>query len=193
MKITVEGFLETSLDQTAALLPKVRELAPVVKRIADAMIASWDRGGKILFAGNGGSAADAMHFAEELVVRYCRDRKALAAIALLDSTVITCAGNDYGYDRIFSRQIEALAKPEDVFIGVTTSGNSANIKLAFESAKKIGTKTIGFLGKDGGACKSLCDIPLVVPSPVTARVQEMHKLIYHSLCDYIDAWALGEV
>jgi len=190
---SIEGYLQQSLQQTADLLPRVRELTPVVKQIADAFIKTWDTGGKVLFGGNGGSAADAMHFAEEFVVRYCRDRRPLAAIALLDTTVVTCAGNDLGYDRIFSRQVEALARPGDVFVGLSTSGNSTNIRMAFESAKRMGVTTIGFLGKDGGVCRTLSDIPLVIPSPVTARVQEMHKLIFHSLCDYIDAWALGEV
>jgi D-sedoheptulose 7-phosphate isomerase len=189
---TPEGFFDAALDEAIELLPRLRALTPVIARIAAAMTASWDRGGKILFAGNGGSAADAMHFAEELVVRYHRDRKALAAIAFLDPTTVTCAGNDLGYDHVFSRQIEALAKPEDVFIGVTTSGNSPNLLAAFKAARAMGLTTIGFLGKDGGAAKSLVDIPLVIPSARTARVQEAHKMIYHALCDYIDAWALGE-
>ncbi|MDB5324756.1 MAG: gmhA [Phycisphaerales bacterium] len=193
MSQNASDYLSESIDQTAALLAGIRAMGPAVDQLAAMLTTAWGGGGKILFAGNGGSAADAMHFAEEFVVRYRRDRKALAAIALLDTTVVTCAGNDLGYGQIFSRQVEALGRPGDVFVGLTTSGNSQNIALAFEAAKRNGLKTVGFLGKDGGKCKTLCDLPLVVPSPVTARVQEMHKLIFHSLCEYVDAWALGEI
>ena len=193
MNQSASAYLNESLDQTAALLPGVRAMGPIVDQLASMLTTCWANGGKVMFAGNGGSAADSMHFAEELVVRYRRDRRGLAALAFLDPTSVTCAGNDLGYDHIFSRQIEALGKPGDVFVGLTTSGNSANIALAFEAAKKLGLKTVGFLGKDGGKCKSLVDLALIIPSPVTARVQEMHKLIFHSLCEHIDAWALGEV
>ncbi|HEX8324791.1 MAG TPA: SIS domain-containing protein [Tepidisphaeraceae bacterium] len=187
------GYLAESLEQTAALVPLVGEMGPVVDQVASVLTGAWDAGNKVMFAGNGGSAADAMHFAEELVVRYRRDRRALAALAFLDPTTITCAGNDMGYDHVFSRQIEALGRPGDVFVGLTTSGNSTNVANAFAAAKKLGITTVGFLGKDGGRCRAICDVPLIVPSPVTARVQEMHKLIFHSLCEYVDAWALGEV
>lgn len=193
MNRTSSHYLNESLDQTAALLPRVREMGPLIDQLAAMLTTAWDAGGKVMFAGNGGSAADAMHFAEELVVRYRRDRRGLAALAFLDPTTVTCAGNDMGYDHIFSRQIEALGRPGDVFVGLTTSGNSVNVANAFALARKNGLKTVGFLGKDGGQCRALCDLALVVPSPVTARVQEMHKLIFHSLCEYVDAWALGEV
>lgn len=193
MKQSAADYLAESIEQTTALLPAIKGLAPVVDQIAALFTTAWANGGKVLFAGNGGSAADAMHFAEEFVVRYRRDRRALAAIAFLDPTSVTCAGNDLGYDHIFSRQVEALGRPGDVFVGLTTSGNSRNIALAFEAAKKNGLKTIGFLGKDGGVCKAIVDVPLVIPSPITARVQEMHKLIFHSICEHVDAWALGEV
>jgi D-sedoheptulose 7-phosphate isomerase len=190
---TPDGLYLKSLDDYAVLLPHLRTLTPQVAQIAGTLVQCWDGGGKLLIAGNGGSAADAMHFAEELVVRYHRDRRALAAIALCDPTTITCAGNDLGYDHVFARQVDALARPGDVFIGVTTSGNSPNILRALERAKAIGVHTVGFLGKDGGRAKALCDLALIVPSSRTARVQEAHKMIYHAMCDYIDAWALGEV
>ena len=185
-------YLAESLEQTAALIPAVKKLGPQLDALAAMLTGCWDGGGKVLFAGNGGSAADAMHFAEEFVVRYHRDRRALAAVALLDATTVTCAGNDLGYVQIFSRQVEALGRPGDVFVGLTTSGNSANVLRAFETAKRLGLKTVGFLGRDGGKAIELCDLPIVVPSTMTARVQEMHKLVFHSLCDYVDAWALGE-
>jgi len=185
----ITQFYNAALDESAALLPALRALAPTVCEIARRFTSAWDRGNKIFFAGNGGSAADAMHFSEELVVRYARDRRPLASLALLDPTAVTCAGNDMGFDQIFSRQIDALGKPGDVFVGITTSGNSPNILRALDSCKKAGIETIGFLGKDGGKAANLCDVALVVPSNNTARVQEAHKLIFHSLCDYIDAWA----
>ncbi len=191
---TPDSYYLNSLDDYARLLPQLRSFGPQVNEIGRIMVDCWNGGGKLLIAGNGGSAADAMHFAEELVVRYHRDRRALAAIALLDQTVLTCAGNDYGYDAVFSRQIEALGKPGDVFVGFTTSGNSANIVRAFEVARQQGVKTVGFLGKAGGACKALCDVPLVVQwTGSAARIQEAHQIIYHSLCEYVDAWLLGDI
>jgi len=193
MNRTPEACFEAALQDSIDLLPTLKSLAPTIGNITRAMIAAWNSGNKILFCGNGGSAADAMHYSEELVVRYHRDRKALAAIALLDPSAITCVGNDYGYDQIFSRQIDALARPGDVLVALTTSGNSANIIKALEIARSRGVVTVGFLGKDGGKAKSLCDLALVIPSQSTARIQEAQKMIYHSMCDYIDAWALGEV
>lgn len=179
--------LSQSLNEWAGLLPKLDALAPALERLGEAMMACWDRRGKVLVAGNGGSAADAMHLAEELVVRFVKNRRALAAIALCDPTMITCAGNDFGYETIFSRQVEALGNPGDVFIGMTTSGNSPNIAKAVEAARERQMTTVAFLGKDGGALRGRCDIELLVPSPTTARVQEAHKLLFHTLCTWIDA------
>ncbi|HEX8340224.1 MAG TPA: SIS domain-containing protein [Tepidisphaeraceae bacterium] len=165
-------------------------LAGPIERIAAAMIGAWDAGGKILLAGNGGSAADAVHFSEELVARYRRDRRALASIALLDSGVLTCTANDFGYDHVFARQIEALGRPGDVFVGFTTSGNSSNILRALETARARQLVTVAFTGKDGGAARSMCDIPLIVPSATTARIQETHLLAYHAICEHVDSWLL---
>lgn len=192
MKPTPESFFEAALEESLALQSRLRSLSGTIGQIVRLMIRAWESGNKVLFAGNGGSAADAMHFAEELVVRYHRDRKALPALALLDPTTVTCAGNDMGFDQIFSRQIEALGQPGDVLIGITTSGNSPNILRALECARQKQLHTVGFLGKDGGKARSMCDIALIIPSPRTARVQEAHKMIYHAMCDYFDAWALGE-
>ena len=127
-----------------------------------------------------------MHFAEELVVRYHKDRRALAAIALLDATTITCAGNDLGYEQVFARQVDALGRPGDVFCAISTSGNSPNILAALDVARARGLVTVAFIGKDGGRMKGTCDVELHVPSPTTARVQEAHKLAYHALCVWID-------
>ncbi len=150
------------------------------------MLACWSNRGKVLIAGNGGSSADAMHLAEELCVRFQKNRRALAAIALCDPTVITCAGNDYGYDHVFARQVEALGNPGDILIVMTTSGNSANVLRAIEAAKSQKLLTAAFLGKDGGKLRGQCDIELLIPSPLSARVQECHKLLYHTLCEWVD-------
>lgn len=158
----------------------------MVDVLGQTFVESWKKGGKIIFAGNGGSAADAMHFAEELVVRFCRNRRALAAMALLDSTMITCAGNDMGYESIFARQVDAMAKKEDVFVGISTSGNSPNILAAMDIARVRGLKTVSFIGKDGGKLRGKCDVEVLVPLAATHRVQEVHKLLFHSLCVWID-------
>lgn len=144
-------------------------------------------GNKLLFFGNGGSAADAQHFAAELVVRYRTDRKALAAIALTtDTSTLTASANDLGYDRVFSRQIEALARPGDVAIGITTSGRSPNVLEALKAARQMDVKTVAFTGGDGGDLADLVDEVLVVPSRVTARIQEMHLAFGHMLCGALE-------
>ncbi|HAL82219.1 MAG TPA: phosphoheptose isomerase [Mucilaginibacter sp.] len=144
-------------------------------------------GHKVLLAGNGGSAADAQHIAAELSGRFVKERKALPGIALtVDTSALTAIANDYGYDQVFSRQVEALAQPGDLFIGISTSGNSQGILNAFEAATKIGCKTLGLSGRDGGKMNGLCDLNIIVPSQVTARIQEMHILIGHILCKAVD-------
>jgi len=182
----MKSILKRTTDDLRELLPALAALEPEMTRLGEALMAAWGKRGKALVAGNGGSAADAMHLAEELVVRFQKNRRALAAMSLLDTAAVTCAGNDFGFEQVFSRQIEAFGNPGDVFIGFTTSGNSPNMLLAFEAARKQGLVTAGFLGKDGGKAKALCDIAIVVPSPITARVQEGHKLLYHSLCEWVD-------
>jgi D-sedoheptulose 7-phosphate isomerase len=183
----MESILTRACNDLRDLLPRVAALSPQVERLGQAMMASWANRGKVLIAGNGGSAADAMHFAEELVVRFQKNRRGLAALALCDATVITCAGNDFGFDHVFSRQVEAYGNPGDVFVAMTTSGNSSNLLRAIGVAKEQGLVTASFLGKDGGKAKGLCEIELIVPSPVTARVQEAHKILYHSLCEWVEA------
>ncbi len=155
---------------------------------ADDMAERLRRGARILVAGNGGSAADAQHLAAELSGRYLKERKALAGIALTtDTSALTAIGNDYGFEVVFSRQVEALGRPGDLFIGISTSGNSPNIIKAVESAKALGLKTLGLLGRDGGKLKALVDDALVVPSTVTARIQEVHQMVYHFWCEALDA------
>ena len=144
-------------------------------------------GNKILLFGNGGSAADAQHIAAELVGRYKTERKGLAAIALTtDTSALTAIGNDYGYDRVFDRQVEALANTGDVGIGISTRGSSANVASALKLTKDLDCKTIGFSGRGGGEMNELCDINIVVPAQDTARIQEMHIVIGHTICHLID-------
>jgi D-sedoheptulose 7-phosphate isomerase len=145
-------------------------------------------GGKILFFGNGGSAADAQHLATEIVVRYKVNRRALPAIALTtDTSILTATANDLSFDEIFSRQVEALARPGDVVIGISTSGKSPNVVKALQAATAAGAIAAGFTGRDGGAMVGLAEPLIIVPSDVTARIQEMHILVGHMLCDAIEA------
>jgi len=183
----MKHMLDEALNDNAALHDRLRALAPALQRLGETMLACWDKRGKVLTAGNGGSMADAMHLAEELSVRYKKNRRALAAVALCDPSAITCAGNDFGYDTIFERQVEALGNPGDILVVFTSSGNSQCVVRAVTLAKKQGLTTVAFLGKDGGKLKGTCDIELHVPSPNTARVQEAHLLLYHTLCEWIDA------
>lgn len=145
------------------------------------------KGNKILLCGNGGSAADAQHIAAELVGRYKTERKSLPGIALTtDTSIITAIGNDYGYEHIFDRQIESLAREGDLLIGISTSGNSPNVINALKRAKELGCITIGFTGRDGGQMNEFCDLNLIVPSDNTPRIQEMHILFGHTICQIID-------
>ena len=144
-------------------------------------------GNKVLLCGNGGSAADAQHIAAELTGRFKIERQPLPAIALTtDTSALTAIANDYGYDQVFSRQVEALAQTGDVVIGISTSGNSPNVVYALKKAKEIGCKTIGLSGKGGGEMNNVCDLNIIVPSDDTARIQEMHILIGHILCQLVD-------
>lgn len=163
------------------------ELANPVAECAQVLIDALQSGHKILTMGNGGSAADAQHFAAEMVGRFLMERKALPAIALTtDTSILTAVGNDYGFDDVFTRQVEALIAPGDVLIGISTSGNSTNVKRALESGKKLGAKAVGLLGRDGGEIRPIVDIDLTVPSNETPRVQESHLVIIHILCDLIE-------
>ncbi|MEJ7933114.1 SIS domain-containing protein [Sphingobium sp. AN558] len=158
-----------------------------VERSADALARALRGGGKLLIMGNGGSAADAQHIAAELVGRYKVERRALAAIALTtDSSILTAWSNDYSYDTVFSRQVEALARPGDIVMGLSTSGNSANVVRAFESARQIGVTTMGLLGRDGGKLLPLSDIAMVAPLAATDQIQVAHLLTYHALCAHLD-------
>ena len=155
--------------------------------ISQLCINSIQNGGKILLFGNGGSAADAQHIAAELVSRYKIERRGIPAIALTtDTSILTAIGNDYGYSHIFDRQVEALADSSDVVIGISTSGSSINVINGLKMASKLGCKTIGFSGQDGGEMKQICDINIAIPSLDTPRIQEMHILIGHIICNLIE-------
>lgn len=160
------------------------EISAVGQRLHDCL----KQGGKILLMGNGGSASDSQHIAAEIVGRYKKERPGLPAIALTtDTSIITSVGNDYGFDFIFSRQVEALCMPKDVVIAISTSGNSKNVVKGVEAAKKIGATTIALSGGTGGILKTLCDFNLIMPSSETARIQEAHIFIGHSLCSILEA------
>jgi D-sedoheptulose 7-phosphate isomerase len=168
-----------------------RGSAEGIAEAAGLLLTRLQAGGKLIALGNGGSAADAQHIAAEFVGRYRADRKALAAIALTtDSSALTAIGNDFGFDKVFSRQLEAIGKGEDVVLAISTSGNSPNVLRALESAKKLGMVTIGLSGKSGGKMRGLADICLCVPSDCTPRIQEAHTLIIHILSGIVeDAFA----
>jgi len=178
--------ISAAVAEWTTLLRGLDQFTPELERFGQSLLACWNSRGKVLTAGNGGSAADAIHLAEELVVRFHKARRALAAIALCDAGNLTCAANDFGWENVFSRQIEALGNPGDVLIVFSTSGNSANILRAVDVAKSQKLQTAAFIGKDGGALKGRCDFEFHVPSKVTARVQEVHLLLYHCLCEWID-------
>ena len=151
------------------------------------MVAALRRGGKILVCGNGGSASDSQHFAAELVGRFERERRALASIALTtDTSILTAIGNDCGYDRVFARQVEAVGRAGDVLLGISTSGGSRNVLEAFGVAKSGGLATVALTGRDGGVVGAAADIHINVPSPSTARVQEVHRTLMHAMCELIE-------
>ena len=183
----VPSFID-SIAELRAALKSAESLAPQVDSAGIAILKALKCGCKLLTCGNGGSAADAMHLAEELVGRYHRDRPALPAICLnADPTAITCICNDYGYEKVFSRGIEALGKPGDVLVGFTTSGNSANVLAAFAAAKSLGITTVLLAGRDGGKARGSCDHEIIVPSDSTSRIQEIHTLVLHQWLESIDA------
>lgn len=184
---TMNHWIHTSLAEHRAALDAVTAMASDILRAAERIGQALRQGGCILACGNGGSAADAQHFAAELTGRFERERRGLAGIALTtDTSALTAIGNDYGFDAIFARQLQALARPGDVLLALSTSGNSPNVLRAVQAAREQDVTTIGLLGRDGGALASAVDHALIVPASRTARIQEMHILILHLLCEAID-------
>lgn len=183
-----QSALHAYLDKHQAAIETVRtSLLEEILTCADKISHALRNGHKVLVMGNGGSAADAQHFAAELVGRFLMERKGLPAIALTtDTSILTAIGNDYGYDEVFSRQVEALARPQDVVIGLSTSGNSKNVLYALDKAKALECVTIGLLGRDGGAIGRVVDLLLTVPVHDTPHIQEAHVTIIHILCDLVE-------
>ena len=185
-------MLTNLIAESCRTLQSLTKQEAAFERIAAAAVATLRSGGKILTCGNGGSAADALHMSEELVGRYCRERPSWAAICLnADPTLLTCIGNDYGFDALFSRQVEGLAGPKDLLICFTTSGKSANILRALEAAKARGAKSVTLLGKGGGPAKGKADMELIVEGTDTARIQEAHGFLLHALLERIEREMLG--
>jgi len=170
-----------------------RELGPKMILVADLLVNAFRNGNKLLVMGNGGSAADSQHLAGEIVGRFRLERRGLPAIALsTDTSILTAVGNDYGFDAIFRRQVEALAREGDVVIGISTSGSSPNVRSALCLAREMGCRTVGLLGKDGGSIREMVDIDLTVPGQDTPRIQEGHITIIHILCELVEQALFGE-
>ncbi len=179
--------MRTQLEDHQALVQEVLTLEPQIEQAAQRCLFCLQNGRKLLLAGNGGSAADAQHLAAEFVGRFLRKRPSLAAIALTtDTSALTAIANDFGFEEVFSRQLIGLGQAGDVLLAISTSGNSPNVIKAAEAARQKGITVIGLLGNDGGKLKAACELAIVVPSQVTARIQEMHILIGHLICDYVD-------
>lgn len=191
MKINLTDRIKEHFAESLSVkMLSLERLTLDLAQATQVMVNSLKLGGKILACGNGGSAGDAQHFAAELVGRFERERMELGAIALTtDSSILTAIGNDYGFEEIFSKQVRAIGKKEDILLGISTSGNSPNVILAIKAAKKMGMRVVAFTGRGGGKIKDLLepeDVHLCVPSERTARIQETHLLLIHCLCDGID-------
>lgn len=184
-------FLEQQLEEHRDLFCRLESLMPMVEAAVSLMVAALNDGHKVMFCGNGGSAADSQHLASEFTGRFINDRRPLAAIALTtDSSALTCIANDYGFDEVFARQLLALGRRGDCLVAISTSGNSRNVLKAAEAACAQGMHTIGLLGRDGGKLGALCEVAIIVPSASTARIQEAHSFIGHTICALVEQ-ALG--
>jgi D-sedoheptulose 7-phosphate isomerase len=181
------NYIKQIFDEISQLINNSNKLEPGITNCINIIEECLKKDKKIILFGNGGSAADSQHIAAEFVGRFNMERKSYPAIALTtDSSIITSIGNDYSFDQIFSRQCESLVTKNDVVIGISTSGNSINVKNGLITAKKNGAKTIGLLGNTGGEIKSIVDYPLIVESNSTARIQEIHRIISHIICDLVE-------
>ena len=181
----MEDIIKTRISEHDAALKglPIKQIEDSAKKIIEA----YSKGNKVIAFGNGGSAADAQHLVAELVGRFVKERGALPAIALTTNTsTLTAVANDYGYDKVFERQIGGLSTQGDVVVGISTSGNSESVNLAILKAKERGCFTIGLIGREGGKLKNLCDLPIIINSPTTARIQEMHIFIIHLWCELLD-------
>jgi D-sedoheptulose 7-phosphate isomerase len=183
----MEALLQSGLEEHLELFNRLAGLTDVVTKAASLLSEALSSGHKIMLCGNGGSAADSQHLAAEFTGRFVKDRRPLAALALsTDSSALTCIGNDYSFDDVFYRQVLGLGKAGDCLVAISTSGNSRNVIRASEGARAAGIHVLGLLGRDGGALRSLCDVAIVVPSATTARIQEAHIFIGHTLCGMVE-------
>jgi D-sedoheptulose 7-phosphate isomerase len=180
--------VHAAIGQVCQTFQELEKQAGRINQIATAVVATLERGGKLLTCGNGGSAADAMHLAEELMGRYCRNRPPLPAVCLnADPTLLTCIANDFGYDEVFARQVEGLGAANDLLVCFTTSGNSESICRALRVARARGVQSVALLGKDGGRARGQADLELIVPSEVTARIQEVHTFLLHLMLEAVES------
>lgn len=192
-RTALPGWVTTQVQAHTEASVDLAEVLPTVLQVAEMMCERYAAGGVLYTFGNGGSAADAQHLTGELIGRYRRERRPLAAVTLsTDATVMTCVGNDYSFDEAFSRQVEALARPNDVVAGFSTSGRSPNVVKALAAAKERGATTVLFCGKNLGPAAEHADYVLAAPVTFTARIQEMHTLMLHLISEHVDAWATGE-
>ncbi|WP_310438981.1 D-sedoheptulose 7-phosphate isomerase [Sulfuricurvum sp.] len=191
----MKNYIIKQIADSAATKQAILEnddLLDTIVTVAQACVEVYRKGKKTILAGNGGSAADAQHIAAELVGRYGFDRPSIPSLALTtDTSNLTAIGNDYGYDKVFSRQLEGMAQEGDLFIGISTSGNSQNIITAFESARDRGVTTVALVGRDGGKMAAMADFAIIIPSNATPRIQESHILVGHILCDIIEKELFG--
>jgi len=189
-----KGQIDVALTEARRCVDSVlnsRDLLDLLGQVAIQLVNTFQTGGKVLIAGNGGSLADAMHFAEEWTGRFRTDRRPYPVIALSDPTHLTCVANDYGFEHVFSRMVTALARPGDIVILLSTSGNSRNLLLAAEAAHDIGAQVVGFLGRGGGQLAPMCDLAFIAPGETADRIQEIHMLCLHILTEVTESELAG--
>ena len=185
--------IQDAFEQISDNFQKLKEKSATISDIADKWISALEKGNKVIFCGNGGSAADSQHLSAELMGRYKFDRNPMPAMSLTtDTSALTAIGNDYGYECVFSRPLKGIGKKGDVLVGISTSGNSKNILAAFETAKELGITTVAFTGNGGGKMKEMADITLNVPSDITNNIQEMHIACGHLICGIVDNHFFGK-
>ena len=183
----MNDVMSRNLNEHLALFQRLDRLADMVAASGARLARALEQGGKLMFCGNGGSAADSQHLAAEMTGRFVDDRRPLAALALsTDSSALTCIANDYQFEEVFARQVAALGRPEDVLVAISTSGRSRNVIRAAEAARERGIGVVGLLGRDGGPLLALCELAVVVPSEATARIQEAHIFVGHTWCGIVE-------
>lgn len=187
----IEDLIKESISVKEKILQD-RAMLEIIEKVSEVIVKSLQNNGKILFCGNGGSASDAQHLAAEFIGRFRCERRAFPAISLCgNAAMMTAVANDYGYQEVFARAVEGLMKPEDVFVGISTSGDSENVYRAISKAKETGGSTVAFVGRAGGKIKEIVDYSIIVPSDCTARIQESHIMIGHIICEIVENYFMG--